>query len=392
MAPTTGSNGRGGQWMKSKNANKREDMRGLGRWIAASPTPHWPAIAIPSSLPLRRHPRPDHGGAEEAGNTKGCVEAVGEGVSTLFPVWVGLGCVLGLYRPTSFNWVRPKWTIAGITVTLLGMGMTLTLDDLMPNELQYSNETVEAGSYGNIILKLLDLQRGDSLFQYGHPHRIKSMKVVDGLDALKILSPLVAQLVAAGGLVGWSDVCLTHLKFFILGCASSCTYWCSAEPILSKCGKVVSPLMPPISVATVAILCGNAIAQNASAILMSGQQVVLSVCLLRASGFFFGYILSRALGLYVSSSRTISIEVGMQVSDKFYSRQLNLVISSQIFFIVSKLYSFLSVLQNSVLGVVLAGQHFGNPGCSALCSFQRLPLYIWQFICWNLEIQHDNRE
>ncbi|KAK1324367.1 hypothetical protein QJS10_CPA01g00599 [Acorus calamus] len=71
--------------------------------------------------------------------------------------------------------------------------------------------------------------------------------------------------------------------------------------------------MPFIAVATVAILCGSAIAQNASAILTSGLQVVLSCCALHASaGFFFGYVLSRTMGIDVSSSRTISIEVGMQ--------------------------------------------------------------------------------
>lgn len=78
--------------------------------------------------------------------------------------------------------------------------------------------------------------------------------------------------------------------------------------------KFVSPLMPPIAVGTVAVLCGNAIAQSSSAILMSGKQVVLAAALLHASGFFFGYVLSRILGIDVSSSRTISIEVGMQVS------------------------------------------------------------------------------
>lgn len=77
--------------------------------------------------------------------------------------------------------------------------------------------------------------------------------------------------------------------------------------------KVVSPLMPPIAVATVAVLCGNAIAQNSTAILESGQQVVLAVALLHSFGFFFGYVIARMLGVDVSSSRTISIEVGMQV-------------------------------------------------------------------------------
>lgn len=77
--------------------------------------------------------------------------------------------------------------------------------------------------------------------------------------------------------------------------------------------KIVCPVMPPLAVATVAVLCGNAIAQSSSAILMSGQQAVLAVALLHTSGFFFGYVLSRMLGIDVSSSRTISIEVGMQV-------------------------------------------------------------------------------
>ncbi|KAE8703337.1 putative sodium/metabolite cotransporter BASS1 [Hibiscus syriacus] len=73
--------------------------------------------------------------------------------------------------------------------------------------------------------------------------------------------------------------------------------------------KFVSPLMPTIAVGTVALL--------------------------HASGFSFGYILSRALRLDVASSQTISIEVGMQ---------------------------------NSVLGVVLATQHFQNPLAAVPCA------------------------
>lgn len=99
--------------------------------------------------------------------------------------------------------------------------------------------------------------------------------------------------------------------------------------------KTVSPVMPPIALATVAVLCGNAIAQNAYAIIMSGRQVVLAACLLHACGFFFGYVLARLLKVDISSARTISIEVGMQ---------------------------------NSVLGVVLAGQHFVNPLTAVPCA------------------------
>ncbi|KAK1326579.1 hypothetical protein QJS10_CPA01g00600 [Acorus calamus] len=98
---------------------------------------------------------------------------------------------------------------------------------------------------------------------------------------------------------------------------------------------VVSPVMPFIVVANVAILCGSVIAQNASAIFTSGLQVVFSCCALHTSGFLFGYILSRMMGIGVSSSRTISIEVGMQ---------------------------------NSLLGLVLAAQHFANPLTTVPCA------------------------
>lgn len=87
--------------------------------------------------------------------------------------------------------------------------------------------------------------------------------------------------------------------------------------------KIVSPVMPPIAVLTVAVLCGNAIAQSSSTILISGQQVVLAAALLHACGFFFGYVLSRLLGIDISSSRTISIEVGMQVYIYIYINKFN---------------------------------------------------------------------
>lgn len=72
--------------------------------------------------------------------SKSWIEVAGEAISTAFPLWVALGCLLGLLRPTAYDWVKPSWTMMGITLTMLGMGMTLTFDDLrgalaMPKEL-----------------------------------------------------------------------------------------------------------------------------------------------------------------------------------------------------------------------------------------------------------------
>ena len=77
--------------------------------------------------------------------------------------------------------------------------------------------------------------------------------------------------------------------------------------------KFFTPLMLPITTGTVAILYGNAIAHIASLILISGPQVMLAAFFLHASGFFFGYVLARMLGIDMASCQTISIEVGMQI-------------------------------------------------------------------------------
>lgn len=96
----------------------------------------WLSFLAPFRCRISSNGYSDSGGR----GLQGWIEVVGEALSTAFPVWVALGCLLGLVRPSSFNWVQPKWTILGLILTMLGMGMTLTFDDLrgalaMPKEL-----------------------------------------------------------------------------------------------------------------------------------------------------------------------------------------------------------------------------------------------------------------
>ncbi|CAM8954657.1 unnamed protein product [Rhodiola kirilowii] len=285
------------------------------------------------------------------------IVTVGEALSTAFPVWVAVGCLLGLVRPSAYDWVQPKWTVAGITFTMLGMGMTLTFDDLgkalaMPKEilagffLQYSVMPVS----GFLVSKLLNLP----------PHYAAGLILVaccPGGTASNIVTYIARGNVALSVLMTaastFSAVIMTpfltaklagqYVAVDAVGLLKS-TMQVVLLPVLAgallnqysqRLVRLVSPLMPPIAVATVAVLCGHAIAQSSSAILMSGRQIALAVFLLHSSGFFFGYMLSRIIGIDISSCRTISIEVGMQ---------------------------------NSVLGVVLATQHFGNPLTAVPCA------------------------
>ncbi|KAL6570555.1 putative sodium/metabolite cotransporter bass1, chloroplastic [Orobanche gracilis] len=288
---------------------------------------------------------------------KSWIEAVGEAISTAFPVWVALGCLLGLVRPSSFSWVHPKWTVMGITLTMLGMGMTLTFDDLrgalaMPKELlagfflQYSVMPLS----GYLVSKLLNLPSyyaaglilvgccpggtASNIVTYiarGNVALSVLMTAASTLSAVVMTPFLTAKLAGQYVAVDAAGMFMSTLQVVLLPVLAGAFL----NQYFQSLVKIVGPLMPPIAVATVAVLCGNAIAHSSSAILMSGRLVVLAVALLHTSGFFFGYVLSRILGIDVSSSRTVSIEVGMQ---------------------------------NSVLGVVLATQHFGNPLSAVPCA------------------------
>lgn len=290
-------------------------------------------------------------------SAKSFLETVGEGISTAFPLWVALGCLMGLVKPSSFNWVQPKWTITGITITMLGMGMTLTLDDLssalaMPKELlagfllQYSvmplsaffvSKLLNLPSYyaaGLILVGCCPGGTASNIVTYiarGNVALSVLMTAASTLSAVVMTPLLTAKLAGQYVAVDAIGLLTSTLQVVLLPVLAGAFL----NQYFQSLVKLVSPLMPPIAVATVAVLCGNAIAQSSSAILMSGQQVVLAAALLHTFGFFFGYVLARMLGIDVSSSRTISIEVGMQ---------------------------------NSVLGVVLAGQHFGNPLTAVPCA------------------------
>ncbi|KAG5570134.1 hypothetical protein H5410_059900 [Solanum commersonii] len=285
------------------------------------------------------------------------IQSVGETISVLFPLWVALGCLIGLLKPSSYNWVKPEWTVMGITLTMLGMGMTLTFDDLrgalaMPKELfcgfvlQYSVMPLS----GYFVSKLLNLPShyaaglilvgccpggtASNIVTYiarGNVALSVLMTAASTLSAVVMTPFLTEKLAGQFVAVDAVGLFMSTLQVVLLPVLAGAFL----NQYFKGLVKFVSPLMPPIAVATVAVLCGNAIAQSSSAILMSGQQVVIATALLHASGFFFGYVLSRMLGVDVSSSRTISIEVGMQ---------------------------------NSVLGVVLATQHFGNPLTAVPCA------------------------
>ncbi|PHU07457.1 hypothetical protein BC332_23946 [Capsicum chinense] len=46
------------------------------------------------------------------------IQSIGEAISVMFLLWVALGCLIGLLKPSSYNWVKPQWTVMGMTLCL----------------------------------------------------------------------------------------------------------------------------------------------------------------------------------------------------------------------------------------------------------------------------------
>lgn len=288
---------------------------------------------------------------------KGSFERFCENLSLGFPIFVVSAAVTALLKPSTFLWVRTDFQIIGLSITMLGMGMTLTLDDLksalmMPKELAagFVLQYTVMPMTGYIVSKVLKLPphyaaglilvaccpggTASNLVTYlarGNVALSVLMTATSTLTAAVmtafLTSKLAGQFVSVDPSALFTSTVQVVLAPVLIGAAMN--QYCNSIV------KIVSPIMPLIAITSVSILGGGAIAQNATTILSSGLRVVLPVLLLHGSGFLFGFWISRMMGIDVEASRTISIEVGMQ---------------------------------NATLGLVLASRHFGSPETVVPCA------------------------
>lgn len=50
-------------------------------------------------------------------------------LTNAFPLWVLIGGVWAIIQPAWFTWFSGPWIVWGLAVIMLGMGLTLTIDD-----------------------------------------------------------------------------------------------------------------------------------------------------------------------------------------------------------------------------------------------------------------------
>ncbi len=278
-------------------------------------------------------------------------------LTNLFPFWVLLGGVLALFEPGWFTWFKGPAIVGGLAVIMLGMGVTLSLDDFkavlkMPGAVAvgFVAQYLIMPFLGWTIARLLRLP---GPFAVG----LILVSCCPGGTA----SNVVAYLARANvGLSVLMTMCSTFgavfmtplLTNWLVGTRVPVDGWglflstvqVVLLPVLAglalhqffpRLVKSVLPVAPLVSVVAIALICASIIGQNARDIRESGGRLLVAVALLHAGGFSLGYLFARIFGYEALVCRTVSIEVGMQ---------------------------------NSGLGVVLARRHFADPLTPVPCA------------------------
>jgi BASS family bile acid:Na+ symporter len=253
-----------------------------------------------------------------------------------FPAWVLAGALLALWQPALFTWFSGPWIVWGLAVVMLGMGLTLEVDDFravtrMPRAVaigfvgQYTVMPLLGWSIAR-LLALPDAFAVGLILVACCPGGTASNVVTflaRGNVALSVVMTTFSTLAAVAMtplLTGWlagAYVTVDGWGMFLT------TAQVVVAPVvlglvlrrhLPRVAGVLLPAGPLLSVLVISLIVASIIGQNASAILAHGLRLVLAVFLLHACGFALGYALARAAGLDVAAARTISIEVGMQNS------------------------------------------------------------------------------
>ncbi|KAI7750806.1 hypothetical protein M8C21_019712 [Ambrosia artemisiifolia] len=232
-------------------------------------------------------------------------EKIIETLTTLFPLWVILGTIIGIYKPSAVTWLETDLFTVGLGFLMLSMGLTLTFEDF--RRCLRNPWTVGVGFLAQYLIK----------------------PVLGFFIALtlKLSAPLATGLILVSCCPG--------------GQASNVATYISKgnvalSVLMTTCSTIGAIIMTPL---LTKLLAGQLVPVDAAGLAISTFQVVLvptilggaqllfPVALLHGAAFFIGYAISK-LSFGESTSRTISIECGMQ---------------------------------SSALGFLLAQKHFTNP-------------------------------
>lgn len=310
--------------------------------------------------------------------------------TNLFPVWVLIGGAMALVEPGWFTWFNGEFITWGLAVIMLGMGITLSVDDF--RAVLKMPRAVAAGFFAQyLIMPFLGWSLAH-LFKLQTPFAVGLILVscCPGGTASNVVAYLARANVALSVLM---TMCTT---FGAIAMTPLLTKWLAGQyvpvdawglflstvkivlaPLVIGLGlhhffprfvKTILPMSPLVSVLTITLICAGIIGSSVEIVKRSRTDLeqslgilLLAVFLLHVGGFFLGYLFGKLLRYDKITCRTISIEVGMQNSG------LGTALARAHFanLALAPLPCAISATFHSVIGSVLAGVWRLRPAKSA---------------------------
>ncbi len=257
-------------------------------------------------------------------------------LANLFPLWVGLACVYALIDPTWIAWFKTPQIISGLAIIMLGMGITLSIDDFKRvSKMPKAVATGVAAQF--LIMPFLGWGIGKALnlptdFAVGLilvsccPGGTASNVVAYIAKANVALSVLMTMCSTAAA-IALTPLLTTWLagqyvpvdplalfKSMIQIVLAPLAIGVALHHMFPRVVKYVTPVGPFVSVILIALICAAILGARQEAVLESGPSLLLAVGLLHLCAFATGYLFAKLFGYEEQVRRTISIEVGMQNS------------------------------------------------------------------------------
>lgn len=277
-------------------------------------------------------------------------------VQKTFALWVLLFAAIAFINPTLFRFVGPYIALI-LGVTMFGMGVTMTVDDfkgvlkqpksvLIATVAQYTIMLLLA--YGLCILFQLPAEIAVGVILVGCCPGGTSSNVMTylarGNTALSVsttavstvLSPLLTPAIFFLLASEWLDInAVAMFKSILQIVLVPIVLGLIVRSVLGKKAASYGEVMPLVSVIGIVLIVAFVVGASKDRIIESGLLIFAVVVLHNGLGYLIGFIAAKVCRLNYADQKAVSIEVGMQ---------------------------------NSGLGVALAGVHFAASPVTAVPS------------------------
>lgn len=252
----------------------------------------------------------------------------------LYAVWIVLSSVLGYVYPSWFSWFSGNLIVTALALVMLGMGLTLKVDDFKAIRhlskgvivgilLQYSVMPIVAWSIaqimgltpeltvGLIIVGCCPAGKASNVLTYVSRGHLALSIIITSLSTFisTMATPLLTEAYAGAYIPvdGWG-MFWTSIKAVLLPVLAGVLL----NTFLPAFTRRIAMAGPFVSVWAIIFITGSIVSQSADIVAAYAGHLFIAAILLHSIGFALGYLFAYLLRMNPAICRTISIEVGVQ--------------------------------------------------------------------------------